>query len=41
MLMNNSITVMVFTSNKACTDILEYQEKQKNTVNARIHPGEC
>jgi len=41
MLMNNSITVMVFMSNKARTELLEYQERQKNTVNAGIHPGEC
>lgn len=41
MLMNTNITVMVFVSNKACTEILKYQKKQKNTVNSGIHPGEC
>lgn len=40
-LMNNCITVMVFMSNKAHTEMPEYQEKQKNTVNAGIVPAEC
>lgn len=38
MLMYKSITVMVSMSNKHIPEILEYQEKQENTVNIGIHP---
>lgn len=39
-LMNNCVTDMVFMSNKAHTEMPEYQENQKNTVNAGIVPSE-